>query len=78
MYHETENPQETKNCLSMLTCAACLGRSGRYFTQSPQCWFSRGTALMHIKITDIDLNLLTDTKYDCYLSMYIRYKYISR
>ena len=38
--------------------------------------FSRGTALMHITITEIDLNLLPDTKYDSYLSMYTRYKYV--
>ena len=34
-----------EKCLSELACAACLGRSGSIFTQSPHppCWFSRGT-----------------------------------
>ena len=36
MIHETENPQEANNVY--------LVDPVRYFTQSPQCWFSRGTS----------------------------------
>ena len=49
MFPETENPQEAKSIYSGKPVRHAKTDLGRYFTQSPQCWFSRGTA--HIIVT---------------------------
>ena len=47
MTPETENPQEAKSFNPGKPVRHAYADPGRYFTQSPQCWFSRGTA--HIR-----------------------------
>ena len=44
MIPETENPLEVKSVCPGKPARHALANPGRYFTQSPHCWFSRGTA----------------------------------
>ena len=43
MIPETENPQEAKNVYPGNPARHAQADPGRYFTQRPQCWVSRGT-----------------------------------
>ena len=49
MIPETENPQKAKTVYPGKPGRYAYADPGRYFTQSPHCLFSRGTA--HIIIT---------------------------
>ena len=51
MIPETENPQETKIVYPGKPARHAYADLGRYFTQSPQCWFSRGTTHMMVPYT---------------------------
>ena len=44
MMPEAENPQEPKSVCLDQPAQHALADPGRYFTQNPQCLFSRGTA----------------------------------
>ena len=44
MIQETENPQLAKSVYLCKPVRYAYADLGRYFTQSPQCWFSRSTA----------------------------------
>ena len=44
MIPETENPQEANSVLPGKPALHAYADPDRYFTQSPQCWFSRETA----------------------------------
>ena len=48
MIPETENLQEAKSVRLGYPARHALADPGRYFTQSPHCWFSSGTA--HLRI----------------------------
>ena len=53
---ETENPQEAQSVYPGKTTRHAYADSGRYFTQSPQCWFSRGTAhILQIRADAVQL-----------------------
>ena len=56
MIPETENPQEAKGVYPGKPARLSQADPGRYFTQSPQCWFSREIALICLvgyKNTDV-------------------------
>ena len=44
MIPETEYPQEANSVQPGKPARHASADPGRYFTQSPQCWFSRGMA----------------------------------
>ena len=44
MISETENPHEAKRVCPGYPARYAKSDPCRYFTQSPQCWFSRETA----------------------------------
>ena len=46
MIPEKENPHEAKSVYPGKPARHAKADPGRYFTHSPQCWFSRGTAHM--------------------------------
>ena len=52
MIPETENPQHS---------GKCAVDPGRYLTLIPQCCFSRGTALMYVKV--MTRSILSSTTY---------------
>ena len=45
MIPETENPQEAKSVYPGKPVRHAYADPGRYFTQSPQCWFSPRTTM---------------------------------
>ena len=47
MIPETENPQEAKSVYPDKPARHAYADPGRFFTQSPLCLFSRGTAQMY-------------------------------
>ena len=51
MIPETENPQESKSVCPGGPARHAQTDPGRYFTQSPHCWFSRYSS--HIMIIDV-------------------------
>ena len=50
MIHETENPKEAKSIYPGKPTRKAYADPGRYFTQSTQCWFYRGTAQITVLI----------------------------
>ena len=55
MIPETENAQEAKSVCPGQPARHAQADLGRYITQSPQCWFSRGTARIIISNNTTDL-----------------------
>ena len=47
MIPDTENPQEAKRVYPGKPARHALADPGRYFTQCPQCWFSRPLFTFH-------------------------------
>ena len=61
MIPETDNSQEAKSVHPGKPARHAKPDPGRYFTPSPQCWFSRGTAhvmmcMFKTKITSAFVN----------------------
>ena len=54
MIPETYHPQESKSVCPGRPALHAKTDPGRYFTQSPQCLFSRGTAIISIHNQKID------------------------
>ena len=52
MIHETENPQYAKSVCPGKPARTAHADLGRYFTQAPHCWISRGTA--HIRFLNYE------------------------
>ena len=48
MMSETENPQQATSVYPGKPVRHAYADPGPYFTQNPQCWFSRGPAQMFI------------------------------
>ena len=53
MFPDTENPQEAKRVYPGKPARHAYADPGRYFTQSPHCWFSRGTAKLSLALTKL-------------------------
>ena len=65
MFHETENPQETKSVCPCLPARHAKADPGRNFPQIPLSWFSRETAPMGVALqTYLETNFCVKSNND--------------